>query len=611
MDFVLRNLAFSYDNALALLAFLADPDPATQQDSLRRARLIGDAFLYAAENDRTYTDGRIRTAYSAGDIALPPGWEANGRSFTVPIPGFYQEQKIEDGHLVGEFFEVEQEAVDTGNNAWAMLALLQLYKRTGNLPYLEAARKIGQFIQSFRNDVGAYQGYLGGLTDPESDSPVPRLYASTEHNIDVFAVFHTMYELTGEENWREGAQHARTFVEAMWCSAGDSEPLCQDPELNQVFLTGTKDPQQRNLDQFPLDPQSWSVLSLPGVLIDFPPVLQHAVRSQGVEEQGYRGFDFNADRDGIWFEGTAQMATAFAAADDPGWAEFYRRELQRAQYDPVLHPPVNSPYISAGGIPAAYHDGLSTGFGFELFRRDHVAVAAWNVFAQSAHNPFYSQPALNPPSLTLSLSDTAIWEGRTTSAVVARSDATGELRVLLASTDNGRVTVPTMIILEDGQLESEPFVVTAHSDGEPDGTPSVTLFASASGHLTSTADVQVLDRSPWQNPVEPCDVDGNGLVIPLDVLVLINFINQWPDVYAFPPVRPCWCPFLRRGWKRVRIGGRRANGHQCHQCCLAWWRGRRERLARRAADPISGLHVLRTCADARDYRTRREGGEGR
>ncbi|MEO5960011.1 MAG: immunoglobulin domain-containing protein, partial [Opitutaceae bacterium] len=54
LDLVLRNNAFLYDEALALLAFLADGST----DSIRRAKLIGDALVYASKHDRTYTDGR-------------------------------------------------------------------------------------------------------------------------------------------------------------------------------------------------------------------------------------------------------------------------------------------------------------------------------------------------------------------------------------------------------------------------------------------------------------------------------------------------------------------------------------------------------------------------
>ncbi len=102
---MLRNTAFTYDNTLGLLAFLADGSA----DSLRRAKLIGDAFVYASQHDRTFNDGRLRSDYAAGDIVLPPGWTPNGRLGTVPIPGFFDEKQQ-------KFFEVEQGAVDTGNN---------------------------------------------------------------------------------------------------------------------------------------------------------------------------------------------------------------------------------------------------------------------------------------------------------------------------------------------------------------------------------------------------------------------------------------------------------------------------------------------------------------
>ena len=166
IDLALRNTAFTYDNALALLAFLAhDSD-----DSIRRAHLIGDAFTYAIEHDRTFTDGRVRSDYAAGDIALPPGWTPNDRSGTVPIPGFYYEPAIPDDLSKTKFYEVEQDAVDTGNNAWAMIALLKLYQKTGDSHYLDTARRIGSFIHTLRNDsqTASYKGFLGGIMYPEN-----------------------------------------------------------------------------------------------------------------------------------------------------------------------------------------------------------------------------------------------------------------------------------------------------------------------------------------------------------------------------------------------------------------------------------------------------------
>ena len=361
IDFVLRNSAFTYDNALALLAFLSDRSP----DSLRRARLIGDAFVYASQHDRSYDDGRLRSDYAAGDISLPPGWTPNGRAGTVPTPGFFDER-------TQRYYEVEQAAIDTGNNAWAMLALLALHRRTLEPSYRETARRLGEFVATFRNDTGLYQGFQGGLQDPESDTPTPRVYASTEHNIDLYAAFSALYEITGEEDWREAAQHARGFVEAMW----DAGRGC--------FLTGTIDPEHRNTraGQLPLDVQAWSVLALEGILDQHPLLFACPEREHAVFHHGFAGFDFNEDRDGVWFEGTGHMALAY------GWvrrsqAGFYQRELRRAQG--------TDPFGDGRGLSAACHDGLSTGFNFKYFRRLHVGATAWNVFAQLRFNPFVAR----------------------------------------------------------------------------------------------------------------------------------------------------------------------------------------------------------------------------
>src|SRR5918993_300051 len=54
----IRNAAFSYDNALAIIALLScgETDPAKQ---------IADAFISALEADRSFHDGRFRNAYRA------------------------------------------------------------------------------------------------------------------------------------------------------------------------------------------------------------------------------------------------------------------------------------------------------------------------------------------------------------------------------------------------------------------------------------------------------------------------------------------------------------------------------------------------------------------
>ncbi|HXH41313.1 MAG TPA: hypothetical protein VNN08_21980, partial [Thermoanaerobaculia bacterium] len=91
-DRVMRNAAYTYDNALALLAYIAAGD-------LRRAGLIAEAFVRVQEKDRfrppdkireSMYDGSLRNAYQAGDLTTPPGWIAGGRENTARLPGWYE-----------------------------------------------------------------------------------------------------------------------------------------------------------------------------------------------------------------------------------------------------------------------------------------------------------------------------------------------------------------------------------------------------------------------------------------------------------------------------------------------------------------------------------------
>jgi len=361
IDVVLRKVAFSYDNALAILAFLADH---RSKDSLRRARLIGDAFVHAATHDRTFTDGRIRTAYAAGDPWLPPGWIPNGKVETATIPGFYNRARQ-------LFLEVQQSSCDVGNNAWVGIALLALHARTGEGSYLQAALNIGQFIRNFRNTTGTYQGFQGGLDNPEDPSPVLRPWASSEHNLDCYAFFKSLAAATSDSTWQDDALHAQAFVEAMFDSS------------KGLYLAGTADPGNRNaaVGQLPVDVQAWSTLALPDALQNHPALFQTVENSHATVADGVAGFDFNDDKDVVWFEGTAQMAAAYQFHHGDKRAATLRRTLQLSQLRP--------PFGDGLGIAAASHDAASTGFGFKLFRRPHVGATCWLLFSMLRFNPYY------------------------------------------------------------------------------------------------------------------------------------------------------------------------------------------------------------------------------
>ena len=113
----IQHAAFTYDNALAAMAFLSEDMPA-------EASRILDAFVFAVENDR-YSPDRIRNAYASRSVEPFSGWEAGSR-----LPGWYDTDK-------GSWFEDQyQVGSNTGNTSYAALALLQYNALYGNDAYL-------------------------------------------------------------------------------------------------------------------------------------------------------------------------------------------------------------------------------------------------------------------------------------------------------------------------------------------------------------------------------------------------------------------------------------------------------------------------------------------
>ncbi|MEE8153764.1 MAG: hypothetical protein V3T53_02260 [Phycisphaerales bacterium] len=391
-DLVMRNVAFTYDNAVAALAFMAQGS----DDDWRRAELLCDAFVYAVWNDRFYNDGGLRNAYQAGDLILPPGWEPNCRPDTVRMPGFYQ-----DGQWVEDEFQVSRYA---GNTAWAMIALLTFNQAKPRPEYFQAAKKMGAWIEMLRENSG-YGGYRGGFTGWEPD-PIEERWASTEHNLDLVVAFQKLGAATGGPLWQERADHARQFVENMWSQNFDINCATDwgfecGPDCG-VFLTGTVSPEMENRMVLPLDPQSWAVLALPGVLAIHPCLLESTRCLLEMTHHGFTGFDFGFQLegtdntpDGVWFEGTAQMVVAYQLSQQADLADFYLEQLESAQ--------ISAQNSNGKGLVAACHDELSTGFKDEsgnpqqYFARLHVAATAWFVFAERGKNPYDLVPC--PPDL--------------------------------------------------------------------------------------------------------------------------------------------------------------------------------------------------------------------
>ncbi len=341
-DNIFRNTAYIYDNALAMLAFMANGTP----EDWQRAEVLGRSFIYCQENDRDfngqYLDYRLRNAYRAGDLA-------------DPLTGFTLLPSTTD-----EF----NASTHSGNMAWAMIAMLTYYEQQKDEDFLFSAKKIGEWIFQCI-DSTSLKGYFGGY---EGYGHSRVFWKSIEHNIDIYVAFKKLYDITKDQVWFDRAEHAKHFIEAMWNENGP------------YFWIGTKDSANINDSTLVEDAQSWAIMALKDP--QYLGAIDWTKNNLRLSHHGFDGFDFNTDLDGIWFEGTAHMAISFLMIGDNENYDFYMNQLRSAQ--------VNASNGDSCGIVAACHDGVSTGLNWGYFNRLHVGATAWYIFAEKQWNPYWN-----------------------------------------------------------------------------------------------------------------------------------------------------------------------------------------------------------------------------
>lgn len=323
--------SFLYDDALVVIAYTARGLP----DDLRRARAIGDTMLFVQEHD-PIGDGRTRASYEPHGI----------RQGRVEITG------------PGSF---------TGNQAWVGLALSRLSHATGEQKYLQAALRIGEWIQTNTADLTrAPYGYTGGQTD----TGAALTWKSTEHNSDVAGFFTQLAALTGDAVWSDRAAVAAGFVAAMQSADGHVD-------------TGTLlDGSTINTRPVPLDAQTWSALATGdpryGAALDW--TLARLMATDGP----YRGPSISdVDVSKAWFEGSGHLALALrlrGGEGDAALAEALLADVRLAQRDAANG--------DGKGIVATSTDGLDSGFGDLYYASLHTGTTAWYLLAEAGDNPF-------------------------------------------------------------------------------------------------------------------------------------------------------------------------------------------------------------------------------
>ncbi len=333
--------AFTYDNALAAIALSACGRG-------KLAERIGDALLQAVLYDRAGPEGRLRNAYRPGPQTERP----------VPPMGWWDDRRnrwLEDPVHVG---------TATGNVAWAGLALMTLAEQ-GAPRFLEGAERLGRWLAEHVSDPRGPGGFTGGIHGFVA-APQTLGWKSTEHNVDLAALFGRLEAAGIPGDWSGPAATARAFVAAMW--QGDR------------FLAGTApDGISPNRDTSGLDAQLWPLL-LADAPAEWRRVLAYVETAHGVPG----GFDFNADRDGLWVEGTAQAALVY-------------RTLGRDAEAVPLFATLAASFSPGGYLWATREPGITTGLAlspqsttddFRYYRRPHLGATAWAALASLGRNPF-------------------------------------------------------------------------------------------------------------------------------------------------------------------------------------------------------------------------------
>ncbi|QNK00384.1 hypothetical protein [Dyella telluris] len=342
----LENVAFVYDNALAGIALTACGDPA-------HAQRIADALLFAATHDPSFHDGRLRNAYRGGPMtgdkaALPGYWQSAGNYWS------------QDPYQTG---------TATGNSAWAALLLLTVYDHTHDRRYLDGATAQLHWIQAHTlgSAPPAYEGGVFGYDNAQRQQH----WKATEHNLDVYAAATWAGRESGDAALVRQAAIAKGFVTSMWDAS------------QHRFLVGTLDDGKTlSRDKSGIDAQVWPLLAFN----PHPAEWDHVWAWVESQHRSGDGYGYRRQPDGVWTEGTAQVATAMQASGKPVPDALWRLLVSQRS--------------TAGMLYATPQERIATDFAigptsteadFFYYHLPHLGATAWAALAAKAWNPFTGQ----------------------------------------------------------------------------------------------------------------------------------------------------------------------------------------------------------------------------
>jgi hypothetical protein len=115
----------------------------------------------------------------------------------------------------------------------------------------------------------------------------------------------------------------------------------------------------------------------------------------------------------------------------------------------------------------------------------------------------------------------------------------------LAADLSDQLLYPNQVVVQPGQT-SATVSVTAINDSFAESLKTINLIARGQGFDSASVSIDLTDddRSPWTNPNNAFDTNGDGQLDPVDILQIVNYLKR-AGIGALPSTRvPLGPPFV-------------------------------------------------------------------
>jgi hypothetical protein len=374
------KIAYLYDQAVAIIAFsyaykkINDANDATAIDYRLRALLILTAIKNLSSQE---VDNDINLAKSNwGTLSQPVYILCNAYNLQYTnTPACI----VNNGNTcgTGNVTLVNEGAKHVGPQLWLVMAIAHYSDKTGDTQFNYMINPIINYCASFQASDGGLNGGLS-FNLSTSGAKIPETWASTEHNLDAYAVLRRYRSntalLTGVSDFLTKAPVNGGVFNGL--DATDTGNLKTGPR----FHTG-----RFNSDPM-LDTQPWGVLAYPN----------HPSGKNGMawaEDRNYtklstlqgvliaEGYDFDSEKttsgevnDDIWWEGTSFMAVAYKALGNTTKSDQIKNWIMEYGQN------------ANGGVKYSVNGTNNTYW--EMSKLPGVASTGWAYFAWMNFNPF-------------------------------------------------------------------------------------------------------------------------------------------------------------------------------------------------------------------------------